>query len=88
MTAAGASWGVSWRSGQEACIVSRSLGTRDTVAFPVQHDGRHRDFGLRRQLLLDALVSGGARGIAEAMAVVDDDVDEIRIVERGGRDRQ
>ena len=73
-------------SGEEACIVRRSLGTGDAVAFPVQHDGRDRDFGLRRQLLLDVLVSEVARGVAEPMAVgVDDDVDEIRIVERGSR---
>ena len=44
------------------------------------------DFGLRRQLLLDVLVNGVARGVAEPMAVgVDDNVDKIRIVERGSR---
>jgi len=33
-------------SAKEACIVRGSLGTGDTVAFPVQHNGRHRNFGL------------------------------------------
>jgi hypothetical protein len=67
-------------------MVRRTLGTGDAVTFPVQHDGRHRDFGLRHELLLDAFVGRVAWGVAEPMAVgVDDDVDEIWIVERGGR---
>ena len=68
--------------GKKACMVRRPFGTGDAVAFSVQHDGRHWDLWLRRELPLYVLVSGVAGSVAEPMAVgVDNDVDEIRIVE-------
>ena len=69
-------------TGKKACMVCRPFRTGDAVAFSVQHDGRHWDLWLRRELPLYVLVSGVAGSVAEPMAVgVDNDVDEIRIVE-------
>jgi hypothetical protein len=49
----------------------------------LQHDGRYRDRRARREPLLDALKRRVTWRVAEAVPVgLDDDVDEIRIVER------
>src|SRR5262249_43254843 len=69
-------------AGEEVGLRCRISRPGDTVAFAVQHDGRHRDRWPLGELTLDDVIGRIALRIAEAMAVgVNNYVDEIRIIE-------
>src|SRR5204863_5060379 len=73
-------------AGEQMSLGVPGLRLSDPVAAALQYDRGHLDRWLRGEALLDLFEIGIARGIAEAVPVgVNDDIDEIRVVERGRR---